>query len=146
MPTIMRINAHTGSCGSAPDRLAETPLGGKLGGIFDALSGPQRTALENPAHMTCMDQNQPTPQRIQHILTELGEAITDLTAREEEPVRINPRLLTVEEAGTYMGISRSSVYKLINDDALPTVEIVGKTRIDREQLDDWISARRRRVS
>ncbi|WP_194165006.1 helix-turn-helix domain-containing protein [Pseudactinotalea sp. HY160] len=93
-----------------------------------------------------MDQNQPTPQRIQHILTELGEAITDLTAREEEPVRINPRLLTVEEAGTYMGISRSSVYKLINDDALPTVEIVGKTRIDREQLDDWISARRRRVS
>ncbi|WP_194165109.1 hypothetical protein [Pseudactinotalea sp. HY160] len=43
-----------------------------------------------------MDQNQPTGQRIRDILTELGEAITDLTAREEEPVRINPRLLTVE--------------------------------------------------
>ena len=49
-----------------------------------------------------------------------------------------PLLLTITEAGRYLGVSRSSIYRLINEGKLKTVRPVPDApRIAREQLDQY---------
>lgn len=56
-----------------------------------------------------------------------------------EKVRHEARLLTVEQAGKYLGLSRAAVFHRVARRELPFVR-VGKRaiRLDREALDRWI--------
>jgi len=51
---------------------------------------------------------------------------------------IKPRLLTVEEAGRYLGRSRESVQHLIAEGKLPTVRADRRVFLDIRDLDAWI--------
>jgi excisionase family DNA binding protein len=50
-----------------------------------------------------------------------------------------PWLLRVEEAAELLGVSRSSVYNLINTQQLPTIRIAGCRRIPMDGLREWIT-------
>lgn len=53
---------------------------------------------------------------------------------------IEPKLLTAEQAAAQLGISRTSVYKLISDGDLPGVVVGdGARRIVVQDLDDYIA-------
>lgn len=49
------------------------------------------------------------------------------------------RLLTADEVGTLLRISRKAVYALIERQQLPGVRRIGRrVRIDRRELPDWL--------
>ncbi len=48
------------------------------------------------------------------------------------------RIMTVEDAATYLQISKRSVYKLIKEGKLPATRILNKYRLDRETIDSLI--------
>jgi excisionase family DNA binding protein len=54
------------------------------------------------------------------------------------PGRIEPRLLTAEQAGKYIGRSEQAVRHLIFQRDLPTVRTGRRVHIDRKDLDKWI--------
>lgn len=56
----------------------------------------------------------------------------------ETPARINRRLLPVRDAIEYLGIGRSTLYKLIDSGAIPTVPIGSRTLFDIDDLDAYI--------
>jgi excisionase family DNA binding protein len=49
-----------------------------------------------------------------------------------------PRLLTVEQAATYMGRTKASVQHMVPDGALPWVRSDRRVFLDRQDLDRWI--------
>lgn len=50
-----------------------------------------------------------------------------------------PWLLRVEEVAELLGVSRSSVYNLINMKRLPTILLAGCRRIPVDQLRAWLA-------
>ncbi|ODU02201.1 MAG: hypothetical protein ABS79_00740 [Planctomycetes bacterium SCN 63-9] len=50
-------------------------------------------------------------------------------------------LVTIEAAMEFLDISRASLYRLINDGALPTVKLIGARRIPRRSLIDLAASR-----
>lgn len=52
-----------------------------------------------------------------------------------------PALLTVSQASTYLSLSRSTLYLLI-DEGLPTIKIGGSARLRTEDLSEFIAVRR----
>ncbi len=48
------------------------------------------------------------------------------------------RLLTIDEAGRALRISRQSLYRLIADKKITVTKIGGRTFIDRQDLEDYI--------
>jgi excisionase family DNA binding protein len=52
--------------------------------------------------------------------------------------KIRPRLLTVEEAATYLGRSKEAVQHMIACGKLPTVRSDRRVFLDRNDLDQWI--------
>jgi excisionase family DNA binding protein len=50
----------------------------------------------------------------------------------------NPRLLTLEQAGTYIGRSREAVQSLVATGKLPTVRSDRRVFLDVKDLDRWI--------
>ena len=54
------------------------------------------------------------------------------------PGRIEPRLLTAEQAGEYIGRSEGAVRHLIFQRDIPIVRNGRCVRIDRKDLDKWI--------
>ena len=50
-----------------------------------------------------------------------------------------PWLLRVEEVADLLGVSRSTIYNLINTEQLPTVRIAGCRRIPVDQLRVWLA-------
>jgi excisionase family DNA binding protein len=50
-----------------------------------------------------------------------------------------PWLLRVEDVAELLGISRSSVYNLINTQQLPSIRIAGCRRIPMDGLREWIA-------
>jgi excisionase family DNA binding protein len=52
--------------------------------------------------------------------------------------RLEPRLLTAEQAGDYIGRSHQAVRHLIFQRDIPTVRTGRCVRIDRKELDRWI--------
>ena len=51
---------------------------------------------------------------------------------------IRPRLLTVEEAATYLGRTKGSVQHLVADGGLPVVRSDRRVFLDIQDLDRWI--------
>lgn len=54
------------------------------------------------------------------------------------------RLVSATEAATYLGLSRREVYNLISSRAIPAVFHGRRRMLDRQDLDDWIEANKRR--
>ncbi len=53
---------------------------------------------------------------------------------------VRPRLLTVDQAATYLGRSKASVQHLISDQAIPVVRHDRRVFLDVRDLDGWIDA------
>ena len=75
--------------------------------------------------------------------------LTDLAKRVAAEVRVDlkqngsgtavrPRLLTVEQAATYLGRSKASVQHMVSDGVLPTVRNDRRVFLDVVDLDTWI--------
>ena len=54
------------------------------------------------------------------------------------------RLLAVNAAAEYLGVSRATVERLVQRGELPIVKILGSTRYDVEDLKGYIESHRRR--
>lgn len=73
------------------------------------------------------------------------EAIADaLAAKVLTRLRTNnrslPRLLTVEEAGKYIGRTESAMRHLIHTGVIPIVRLDGRVQMDRSDLDHLIDS------
>ena len=56
---------------------------------------------------------------------------------------IEPRLFSPDQAAVYLGLgSRWAIYRLVRSRELPAVAIAGKLRVDREDLERFIEARK----
>jgi excisionase family DNA binding protein len=53
-----------------------------------------------------------------------------------------PWLLRVEDVAELLGVSRSTVYNLINTKQLPSVLIAGCRRVPQDQLRVWVAQQR----
>jgi excisionase family DNA binding protein len=51
-----------------------------------------------------------------------------------------PLVMTVEAAATLLGISRTSMYRLIAQRKVPHIRLNGSVRIPRRELEAWVSA------
>lgn len=73
-----------------------------------------------------------------------NEPTTNKQARPSQPVVID-QLLTVPEAAARLGIGKSKLYELINDNQIPYIEIPGAgdkvKRISALTLNAWIKGR-----
>lgn len=49
-----------------------------------------------------------------------------------------PQLLTVKQIMERTGLSQSSVYRLLDSRALPTVRVLGTVRVSEDELDAFI--------
>ena len=64
--------------------------------------------------------------------TELDHTATTATVR--------PRLLTVDQAATYLGRTKTSIQHLISERAIPVVRHDRRVFLDIRDLDDWIES------
>jgi len=55
------------------------------------------------------------------------------------------RLLAVEAAAEYLGVSRATVERLASRGELPVVKVCGSTRYEIGDLDGYIDRNRRRI-
>ena len=56
-----------------------------------------------------------------------------------------PLLLNVKQLADLLGVSDSSVYKLIQEDGFPSLRIGKRIVIPKEELREWISTRTKEV-
>jgi excisionase family DNA binding protein len=56
----------------------------------------------------------------------------------QEPSRLYPRLMTVEQAAVYLGRTREAVQHLVGSGKVPTVRADRRVFLDRNDLDKWI--------
>ena len=56
---------------------------------------------------------------------------------------VGPRLLTVDQASSYLGRSKASVQHMVSQGALPTVRADRRVFLDREDLGRWIEQNKR---
>jgi excisionase family DNA binding protein len=63
---------------------------------------------------------------------------TRLAESAREGGKVRPRLLTVEDAGLYLGRTKKAVQHLIASRKLPTVKADRRVFLDRKDLDEWI--------
>ncbi|MDQ2726808.1 MAG: helix-turn-helix domain-containing protein [Actinomycetota bacterium] len=54
------------------------------------------------------------------------------------------RLVPVETAAAYLGVSRATIERLVHRGELPFVKVGGSTRYDVDDLDGYIDTNRRR--
>jgi len=55
-----------------------------------------------------------------------------------EEARVTPRLLTLAQAGVYLGRSPDAVRKLVDRGAFPSVRTDARLMVDIRDLDGWI--------
>ena len=58
---------------------------------------------------------------------------------------VRPRLLTVEQAATYLGRTKASVQHMVSDGSLPTVRSDRRVFLDVLDLDRWITQHKQQV-
>ena len=51
------------------------------------------------------------------------------------------RLLSVGDAAAYLNVSRSLIYKYVEDMLIPHIKIGGRIRFDPSELSEWIISR-----
>ncbi len=54
------------------------------------------------------------------------------------PPKVQPRLLSLEQAGQYLGRSRQAVEHMVRSGRLPAVKADRRVFLDRADLDEWI--------
>jgi excisionase family DNA binding protein len=59
---------------------------------------------------------------------------------QDRPSTVRPRLLTVEQAGAYLGRTKAAVQHLVAERRLPIVRDGGRVFLDRVALDTWIES------
>jgi excisionase family DNA binding protein len=70
------------------------------------------------------------------LLEMLAEKLaTQLT---QEPSQLYPRLLTIEQAAIYVGLTPEAIHALTEPGKIPTVQADGRVLVDRRDLDEWI--------
>ena len=78
------------------------------------------------------------------LLDALAERITARMRAETEQrgsvSTVRPRLLTVEQASTYLGRTKTSLQHLISDGAIPVVRHDRRVFLDVRDLDSWIDS------
>lgn len=47
-------------------------------------------------------------------------------------------ILTLEEAASFLRLSKRSIYRLLKDGSIPAKKVMHKWRFEREQLREWI--------
>ena len=56
----------------------------------------------------------------------------------QDPSRLYPRLLTIDQAAVYLGRTREAVQHLVGSGKVPTVRADRRVFLDRLDLDKWI--------
>ena len=51
---------------------------------------------------------------------------------------VTRRLLSIEEAATYTGLSKNTLYKMISQRRIPYVKLGSRVKFDAGLLDDWV--------
>ncbi len=81
---------------------------------------------------------------IDALLADLAKRVAEELRAEMESTAttatVRPRLLTVDQAATYLGRSKASVQHLISDRAIPVVRHDRRVFLDVRDLDGWIDA------
>jgi excisionase family DNA binding protein len=72
----------------------------------------------------------------------IAEAVAD---RLRDSGIIAPRLLTLAQAATYLGLTKEALKAKVHMGRIPTVELDKKLRFDREDLDRIIEQNKRSV-
>ena len=52
----------------------------------------------------------------------------------------NKRFLDVKEASEYLGLAKSTLYKMASERRIPVTKMGRRTKFDREQLHRWVRA------
>ena len=60
------------------------------------------------------------------------------TKLSQEPSRLYPRLMTIDQAAVYLGRTREAVQHLVSSGKVPTVRADRRVFLDRNDLDRWI--------
>ena len=70
----------------------------------------------------------------------LLEALAEKLASKlsQEPTRLYPRLMTVDQAAVYLGRTREAIQHLVSSEKVPTVRTDRRVFLDRYDLDKWI--------
>ncbi len=50
----------------------------------------------------------------------------------------SPRLLSIDQAAEYMGLSKRTLYRMVSQRRLPFLKIGRLVKLDLDQLDKWI--------
>jgi len=79
------------------------------------------------------------------LLDDLADRIASRVSQASS-LPLRPRLLTVEQAGGYIGRTRESVQHLIASSKLPCVKADRRNFLDVRDLDAWIEANKSRES
>ena len=79
---------------------------------------------------------------IDDLLTDLAKRVAaevwaELEQRSLTP-KVQPRLLSLEQAGQYLGRSRQAVEHMVRSGRLPAVKADRRVFLDRADLDGWI--------
>jgi excisionase family DNA binding protein len=72
------------------------------------------------------------------LIQQIATTLQNEQAQRPSPGRLEPRLLTAEQAGDYIGRSEQAVRHLIFQRDIPAVRKGRCVRIDRKDLDRWI--------
>jgi excisionase family DNA binding protein len=64
----------------------------------------------------------------------------------QEPGRLAPRLLTIDQAALYIGRSREATQHLASSGNIPTVRTDRRVFLDRLDLDRWIEEHKERAN
>ena len=70
------------------------------------------------------------------LLDTLAEKLA--TKLSEEPSRLYPRLMTIDQAAVYLGRTREAIQHLVGSGKVPTVRSDRRVFLDRLDLDKWI--------
>ena len=70
----------------------------------------------------------------------LLEALAEKLAAKlsQDPSRLYPRLMTVEQAAVYLGRTKEAIQHLVSSGKVPTVRADRRVFLDRVDLDKWI--------
>ena len=80
---------------------------------------------------------------IDDLLTDLAKRVAaevwaELEQRGALTPKVQPRLLSLEQAGQYLGRSRQAIEHMVRSGRLPAVKADRRVFLDRADLDEWI--------
>lgn len=80
--------------------------------------------------------SEPNDLTFDRLLEALAEKLASKLS--QEPTRLYPRLMTVDQAAVYLGRTREAIQHLVSSEKVPTVRTDRRVFLDRHDLDKWI--------